>query len=126
MLKSLPISFVVFSMVLPLELVAQDLIDGVAAIVGDKMILKSDVLQLAQMNALQIGLDLTSDANLLSQYQENALNLLLTQKIMIARAKVDSLDEIPASDVDQALDQQIENILAQVGTETRFEEVLNQ
>ena len=126
MLKSLPISFVVFSMVLPLELVAQDLIDGVAAIVVDKMILKSDVLQLAQMNALQIGLDLTSDPNLLSQYQENALNLLLTQKIMIARAKVDSLDEIPASDVDQALDQQIENILAQVGTETRFEEVLNQ
>ena len=113
-------------MVLPLELAAQDLIDGVAAIVGDKMILKSDVLQLAQMNALQIGLDLTSDPNLLSQYQENALNLLLTQKIMIARAKVDSLDEIPAADVDQALDQQIDNILAQVGTETRFEEVLNQ
>lgn len=126
MLKSMPIRFLIFSFVLALQLTAQELIDGVAAIVGDKMILKSDVLQLAQMNALQSGIDLSSNPILLAQHQEVALNLLLTQKILIARAKVDSLDEIPAADVDQALDQQIENIMAQVGTESRFEEVLNQ
>ncbi len=126
MLKSMPIRCLLLSLVLPLQLAAQDLIDGVAAIVGDKMILKSDVLQLAQMNALQSGTDLTSNPALLSLYQENALNMLLTQKIMIARARVDSLDEIPAADVDQALDQQIDNILNQVGTESRFEEVLKQ
>lgn len=126
MLKSIPIRFLILSLVLPLQLAAQELIDGLAAIVGDKMILKSDVLQLAQMNALQIGLDLTNNSVLLAQYQEHALNLLLTQKILIARAKVDSLDEIPSADVDQALDQQIDNIMTQVGTESRFEEVLKQ
>ena len=122
----MPIRLFILSFVLALQLTAQELIDGVAAIVGDKMILKSDVLQLAQMNALQSGIDLGSNPILLAQHQEVALNLLLTQKILIARAKVDSLDEIPAADVDQALDQQIENIMAQVGTESRFEEVLNQ
>ena len=126
MLKSIPVRFLIVLLGLPLQLAAQDLIDGVAAIVGDKMILKSDVLQLAQMNALQSGLDLTNNPELLSRYQENALNILLTQKIMIARAKVDSLDDIPSADVDQAVDQQIDNIMAQVGTESRFEEILKQ
>lgn len=102
------------------------LVDGIAAIVGENVILKSDVVQLAQINALQSRVDIYSHPDLISQFQEPAFEALVMQKILLDRAKVDSMDIIPDEDVDLALDQQIEAILAQVGSESRFEEVIGQ
>ncbi|MFB0516586.1 MAG: peptidylprolyl isomerase [Candidatus Neomarinimicrobiota bacterium] len=48
------------------------------------------------------------------------------QNILLAKAKIDSMDIIPDEDVDQALDQQVESIMAQLGSEGRFEEVMGQ
>lgn len=116
--------FIVF--ILPSIALAQELVDGIAAIVGDNIILKSDVLQLAQINALQNRVDLFSQPDILVQFQDNALNALLMQNILLDRAKVDSMDVIPPEDIDLSLEQQIENILAQVGSESRFKEVIGQ
>ena len=44
-------------------------IDGIAAIVGENIILKSDVSQMVGMTALQRGLDVTRDRALLEKLQ---------------------------------------------------------
>ncbi len=111
---------------LPLLLGAQQVVDGVAAIVGDKVILKSAVLQLAQMNALQSGANLNTNPALLKRYRTAAFESLILQNILLARAKVDSLDEVADAEVDAALEQQVASILAQIGSEDRFKEFLGQ
>jgi len=112
--------------VVPLITSAQELVDGIAAIVGENIILKSDVIQLAQINALQNRVDILSQPDLFVQFQDVAFDALLMQKILLDQAKVDSMDVIPPEDVDLALEQQIENILAQIGSESRFKEVIGQ
>ncbi len=114
------------SLTLPLLLGAQQIVDGVAAIVGDKVILKSAVLQLAQMTALQNGANLNTSPALLARYQTAAFENLILQTILLARAKLDSLDEVADEEVDAALEEQVANILAQIGSEDRFKEFLGQ
>lgn len=116
----------VVALMLPLAMTAQLPVDGIAAIVGDKIILKSDVYQLAQMNALRGRVDLSARPELLSRYYETAFDALVMQNILLARAKVDSMDIIPDEEVDQALDQQIEMMLTQAGSQSRFEETIGQ
>ncbi|MBA7671757.1 Chaperone SurA [subsurface metagenome] len=111
---------------LPFSLSAQQLLDGVAAIVGENVILKSDVVQLAQINALQNRVDIYSNPDMINQFQEAAFEALVLQKILLDRAKVDSMDIIPDEEVDLALDQQVEAMLAQVGSESRFQEIIGQ
>ena len=105
---------------------AQEQIDGIAAIVGDDIILKSDVLQLAQMTALQNNVDLQRNPAFLQVFQSEALNVLITQKILLDRSKVDSLDEVSTEEVDQALEMQINNLLGQLGSEAEFEQLMGQ
>ncbi len=116
--------FIVF--IIPLALSAQELVDGIAAIVGDNIILKSDILQLAQINALQNRVDIYSNPELILRFEDIAFDALLMQNILLDRARIDSMDVIPEEDVDLALERQIENILSQVGSESRFEEVMGQ
>jgi peptidyl-prolyl cis-trans isomerase SurA len=108
----------------PTFVFCQDLIDGVAAIVGDKIILKSEVLQLAQMSALQNGIDLSLNPRLADQLNHQAREGMITQKLLLAKAKIDSVDDVSNIEVDQALDQQIDNMIAQVGSEEELVTVL--
>ena len=110
----------------PILLPAQQLIDGIAAIVGDKIVLKSDVFQLAQLNALQSGINIESNPEVIANYQKTALENLVIQNILLDRARVDSLDIIEDEEVDQALDQQIDMFLQQVGSVDQFEAVIGQ
>ena len=57
----------------------QNLIDGVAAIVGQHVILKSDVAQLVQMTAVERRLDPRFDIEKLEQLQEQVLQSLINQ-----------------------------------------------
>ena len=112
--------------VLPLVARSQDKIDGVAAVVGDNIILMSDVVQLAQMTAIQNNIDLMRNPGQLPLFQAEALNIMITQKILLDRAKVDSLDDIPSEQVDQALEAQVSNLLNQLGSEEEFEKLMGQ
>ena len=59
---------------------SQDMsVDGIAAIVGENIILKSDVSQVVGMTALQRGLDITRDRALLEQLQGDVLSSLVDQ-----------------------------------------------
>ena len=100
-------------------------IDGVAAIVGENIVLKSDVSQVVGMTALQKGLDVTRDLALLEKLQGDVLSSLIDQKVILEMAKLDSI-EVNDKDVDRALEQQIETFIMRAGTEEMSEIMLGQ
>ena len=100
-------------------------VDGVAAVVGENIILKSDVSQVVGMTALQRGLDITKDADLLLKLQDGVLNSLIDQKVILEMAKLDSI-EIGDKDVESALDQQVDGFIMRAGTEEVAETMLGQ
>ena len=103
----------------------QQHIDGVAAIVGENIILKSDVSQVVGMTALQQGLDVSKDVDVLMILQEGVLSSLIDQKVILEMAKLDSI-EIADKDVENALDQQVENFILRAGSEDVAETMLGQ
>jgi len=100
-------------------------VDGVAAVVGENIILKSDVSQVVGMTALQRGLDITQDVELLLQLQDGVLSSLIDQKVILEMAKLDSI-EIADKDVESALDQQVDGFIMRAGSEAVAETMLGQ
>ena len=100
-------------------------IDGVAAIVGENIILKSDVSQVVGMTALQRGLDPSKDKDVIEKLKGSVLGSLIDQKVILEMAKLDSI-EVSEKDVESALDQQIETFIMRAGTEETAETMLGQ
>jgi len=100
-------------------------IDGIAAIVGENIILKSDVSQVVGITALQMGLDASKDKAALEKLQANVLGSLIDQKVILEMAKLDSI-EVAEKDVESALEQQIETFILRAGSEQMAETMLGQ
>lgn len=100
-------------------------IDGIAAIVGDKIILKSEVAQYLNMSVLQQQLDPRKDMDKIDALKKEIIQTLVDQKVILAMAILDSI-EVDDKSVDRAMDQRIERFLAQAGGEEAAEKALGQ
>ena len=100
-------------------------IEGVAAIVGDNIILKSDLSQVVSMTALQQRIDPNNNPKRFQTLQYEVLQSLVDQKIILEMAELDSI-EVKEKDVDNALNQQIETFVSQAGSEEKAETSLGQ
>ncbi|MCK5331545.1 MAG: SurA N-terminal domain-containing protein, partial [Candidatus Marinimicrobia bacterium] len=76
-------------------------IDGLAAIVDNNIILKSDVAQLVQMTAIQQRINPELEPERLVNLQKDILQSMVDQKIILEMAKLDSI-EVKEKEVDQA------------------------
>ena len=101
-------------------------IDGVAAVVEDKIVLKSDLNQMVNMMAIQQNINLNEDINRFIKLKSFVLESMIDQKILLEMAEEDTTIEFSEKEVDQALDQQINNILMQAGGEKEAEKMLGQ
>ncbi len=98
---------------------AQDeqVIDEIVAIVGDEIVLRSDVdgFLLGVMQQRQM------------QYTEalwvEALNQLIDQQVLVVHAERDTTIIVSDDQVEQSMDQRIAQLRAQVGSEARLEEI---
>ena len=99
--------------------------DGIAAVVGERIVLKSDIAQLVNMAAAQQRLNPSTDIEKLLLLQNEVVRSVVDQKIILEMAAVDSI-EVEDKDVDRALDQQIEMFISQSGGEEQAEEMLGQ
>ena len=100
-------------------------IEGVAAIVGDNIILKSDLSQVVSMTALQQRIDPKNNPKRFQALQYEVLQSLVDQKIILEMAELDSI-EVKEKEVDKALNQQIETFVSQAGSEEKAETSLGQ
>ena len=100
-------------------------IDGIAAIVEDHVVLKSDLIQMVNMAAIQNKIDPRTNPDDFIQLQNSVIQSMVDQKIMLEMAELDSI-VVDEKEVNQALDQQIQMLVAQAGGESRAEDALGQ
>lgn len=96
--------------------VAQDkVVDQIVAVVGGNIILKSDV---ERMNIDQQAQGVTSDGDMKCEILEN----FLIDKLLVAEAELDTLIEVTPNEVNNAMDQQLNQYIAYLGSEKAVED----
>jgi len=100
-------------------------IDGIAAIVEDHVVLKSDLIQMVNMAAIQNKIDPRTNPDAFIRLQSSVIQSMVDQKIMLEMAELDSI-VVDEKEVNQALDQQIQMLVAQAGGESQAEDALGQ
>ncbi|MBN4080720.1 peptidylprolyl isomerase [Caldithrix abyssi] len=101
------------------------IIDGIAAIVGNKTILKSDINQTLSMTVFQRRLDPQKDLAEIEKLKKEITQSIINRKIILAMAELDSI-EVQNKEVDRTLEEQINNIVSQAGSEEEAEKALGQ
>jgi len=98
-------------------------VDGIAAVVGNEIILKSEVDQFAQTQALRMRIDPTRNPSRYKSLWRKTLDTMIDQKILLDRAELDSV-EVSEKEVEDALDQQIDGIIQRIGSREKAEEII--
>lgn len=101
----------------------RQLIDKIAAVVDDEIILMSEVQQYAYFEAVNQKVDPEKDKEAYRRLEKRILESLINQKVLLAQAKVDSI-VVEDAQVDQTLDQQIQQRVEQAGGEEALEKIL--
>ena len=104
---------------------SQNKIDGIAAIVENHIVLKSDLAQMVNMALVQNNIDPLKNQGDFLKIQNSVLQSMIDQKIMLEMAEKDSI-MVEEKEVNQALDQQIQMFISQSGSEKKAEEALGQ
>lgn len=99
---------------------AQQMIDGIAAIVGEDIILYSEMNQYAFELAQQNGLDILKNEQAFAEIQKQALRSIIDSKILLLQAEADSI-EINERNVQATLEQQIQQYVQMAGSEETLE-----
>lgn len=108
------ISLLIFSFqIFTLPLLAQEMVEGVVAVIGDKAILKSEIEQ----QYLQLKASDFTNANLRCEVMEE----LMFQKLLSHQAEIDSL-EVTEDEINDAIDQRIDYFVSQIGSEKKLED----
>ena len=102
------------------------IIDGVAAVVADNIILKSDLAQIVNLTAMQQNINPNQNMELYQRLQMQVLQSLIDQKVVLELAERDTNIIVKDKEVDSALETQVSNILAQAGSEENAEEMLGE
>ena len=92
---------------------AQQIVEGVVAVVGDKAIFKSEIEQQY--------LQLKEIENQSKNIKCEILNDLIFQKLLSHHAELDSL-EVTDDEVNDAINQRIEYFISQIGSEKKMEQ----
>lgn len=103
------------SLLMGINMSAQQLIDGVAAIVGEKAILYSEVNQVTQLFAMQAQINTYSSPEVVQQLRERALEELLNQQVLLEYARQETI-QVEDRNVEMQLEQSLKNIEMQYGS----------
>lgn len=101
-------------------------IDGVAAIVADNIILKSELAQIVNLTAMQQNINPNQNIETYQRLQTQVLQSLIDQKVVLELAERDTNIIVKDKEVDSALETQVSNILSQAGSEENAEQMLGE
>ncbi len=100
---------------------SQEILDGIAAIVGNNIIIKSELEQTAQSIAFQSGINPSTQLEKYKKLKKDVLNDLINEKILLAKAKEDTV-EASEQNVENELDRRINQLIQQFGSEKEVED----
>lgn len=90
---------------------AQEKIDGIVAVIGDEVILQSELNAYAMLRLNSLGI--SQDSIDMKKYKSNFLNELIDGKVLLAYGKKDSTISISNEEVEQATNNHITMLLRQ-------------
>lgn len=96
---------------------SNSVVDEIVAVVGDKIILRSEV------DGFVLGIMQQQKMPYTKQLWMEALNQLVNQKVLAVEARRDTTLIVTDDQVEQALQQRIDQLSAQVGGEPKLEEI---
>ena len=114
---------ILFTILIAMISFGQEIIDGIAAIVGQHVILKSDVEQYARMTANQYKINPYNNPEKFEKFKEQSLQSLIDEKILLEQAKIESI-EVKDRNVEAMLEQQMQNMVSQAGGEDKVIEIM--
>jgi len=117
-MKTRKLPFILLMICTPLFTAAQNdvVIDQVVAVVGQNIILESDIENQYYQYRMQSGM-ISGGSSVRCQMLEN----LLFQKLLLNQAEIDSI-LVPDLEIEQTMDQRLRYFIAQLGSRERFEE----
>lgn len=99
----------------------QEALDKIVAIVDDNIILYSELQQFAYSLAIQGGVDPSKEPEKFNKILQSTLDELITQKVLLVQARLDSV-EVSDRQIDSVLEQQIQRMVEQLGSESKVEQ----
>ncbi len=97
-------------------------IDRIVAVVGDEIILLSELEARLQLASMQLNID-PQDEKAMDELRAPLLQDLVNEKLILVQARRDTIQVAP-EEVDAALEAQIQRIKQQIGSEEAFQEEL--
>lgn len=98
---------------------AQQIIDRIVAVVDDELILQSELEQALQFEISQQALTAADK----DRFRDQLLEAMVNDKVLLIKAKRDSI-VVSDNEVDDALQEQLDRIKAEVGSEEGYEKLL--
>ncbi|MCK4755147.1 MAG: peptidylprolyl isomerase, partial [Calditrichia bacterium] len=116
------VTIIIFSLIIVWTGVvkAQQMVDGIVAIVGQEIILNSEVEQYVQNYVLQNKINIRSNPEMYKSLKKEVLEKLIEQKILLTKADEDTIT-VTEREVDRYLDEQIRTLIARAGSESALE-----
>jgi peptidyl-prolyl cis-trans isomerase SurA len=102
-----------------------DTVDKIAVVVGDQVILASELANQLQLTAFQSGQRPKTEEEI-RLFQKRVLEQMISDQLFLAEAKKDTTITVRPSEVQQALDEHIARVIENFGSEDRFVEALDQ
>lgn len=99
---------------------SQEVIDGVVAVVGDEIVLKSELEQMAQYYALQMGLRPLEQKSEYNKLTREILQNLIDERVLLAKAKEDTIT-VEDQKVDAELENYAQRMIQQLGSVEKVE-----
>lgn len=100
---------------------SQQIVDRIIAVVGDEIILESELNQYVTYLALQMGIDPEKEPDKFKELRKSTLQNLIDQKILLAKAVEDTI-VVEDEEVDRALEERINWFVRQIGSKEKVEE----
>jgi peptidyl-prolyl cis-trans isomerase SurA len=117
--------FIFLSLLICHHAAAQEILDRIVAVVDDKIILQSELVQFTTQTAFQLGINPQRDTDKFNELRAQALQNLITQKVLLTKAQEDSVT-VDERQIDQVLEDRLKTIEQQLGSEQKVEEYFGQ
>jgi len=115
------LSFLLIGQLCAEAICRDEILDGVAAVIGDKVILRSEWMQAAHGLALQAGLNPASQPEEFEKFRKEVLKNLINNKVLLIKAEEDTV-KVEEQQITARLDERINEMISQLGSKEKVEE----